>query len=80
MCTVTLSFNDKDKAANEHLAALLNTGLFVQINRHEDLDIDYSDPMLYEDSIPLLRRQPTYGPLEGLAHGSRRELVLFLFH
>ena len=43
MCTVTLSYNEKDKVASEKLAALLSTGLFVQLNRQEDLDIDYTD-------------------------------------
>lgn len=48
MCTVTLSYNKNDKAAGEKLAALLATGLFVQVDSQEDLDIDYSDSTLYE--------------------------------
>lgn len=64
MCTVTLSFNEKDKAANEKLAALLSTGLFVQLYRQEDLDVDYTDPTLYEDSVPLQEEKEFYSPEE----------------
>ena len=64
MCTVTLSFNEKDKAASEQLAALLSTGLFVQLVRHDDLNVDYTDPMLYEDSVPLLEEKDYYSPEE----------------
>ena len=64
MCTVTLSFNEKDKAASEQLAALLSTGLFVQLNRQEDLNVDYSDSTLYEDSVPLLEEKDYYSPEE----------------
>lgn len=64
MCTVTLSFNEKDKAASEQLAALLSTGLFVQLNRQEDLNVDYTDPTLYEDSVPLLEEKDYYSPEE----------------
>ena len=64
MCTVTLSYNGKDKVASEKLAALLSTGLFVQINRQEDLDIDYTDSMLYEDSLPLPEGKEFYSPEE----------------
>lgn len=64
MCTVTLSFNEKDKAASEQLAALLSTGLFVQLVRHDDLNVDYTDPTLYEDSAPLLEEKDYYSPEE----------------
>ena len=64
MCTVTLSFNEKDKVASEKLAALLSTGLFVQLNRQEDLDIDYTDPTLYENSAPLPEEKEFYTPEE----------------
>ena len=64
MCTVTLSFNEKDKAANEKLAALLSTGLFVQLYRQEELDVDYTDPTLYEDSVPLQEEKEFYSPEE----------------
>ena len=64
MCTVTLSFNEKDKAASEQLAALLSTGLFVQLVRHDDLNVDYTDPTLYEDSVPLLEEKDYYSPEE----------------
>ena len=39
MCTVTLSYNEKDKVASEKLAALLSTGLFVQLNTKEDISL-----------------------------------------
>ena len=64
MCTVTLSYNENDKVASEQLAALLSTGLFVQLNRHEDLDIDYTDPTLYEDSVALPEGKDFYTPEE----------------
>lgn len=49
MCTITLSYNENDKVANEKLAALLGTGLFVQLHRHEEIALDYSDSALFED-------------------------------
>ena len=49
MCTVTLSFIEKDKVASEKLAALLSTGLFVQLNRQEDLGVNYADTTLCLD-------------------------------
>ncbi|MBQ4387353.1 MAG: hypothetical protein II822_07115 [Prevotella sp.] len=64
MCTVTLSYNEKDKAANEKLAALLATGLFIQLNKQADLDIDYSEPSLYEDSVELPDDKDFYTPEE----------------
>ncbi|MBO4315965.1 MAG: hypothetical protein J5867_08410 [Prevotella sp.] len=64
MCIVTLSYNDKDKVASEKLAALLSTGLFVQLNRQEDLDIDYTDSKLYENSAPLSDEKEFYSPEE----------------
>ena len=64
MCTVTLSYNEKDKAASEQLAMLLSTGLFVQLNRQEDLDIDYTDSRLYENSVPLSEDKEFYSPEE----------------
>ncbi|MBR5062650.1 MAG: hypothetical protein IKX24_11000, partial [Prevotella sp.] len=63
-CIVTLSYNDKDKVASEKLAALLSTGLFVQLNRQEDLDIDYTDSKLYENSAPLSDEKEFYSPEE----------------
>ena len=64
MCTVTLSYDEKNIAASEKLAALLSTGLFVQINTHDDLDIDYSDPSLYEDNISMQEGKEYYIPEE----------------
>ena len=58
MCTVTLSFDKNDKVASEKLAALLGTGLFVQLDSQEELDIDYSDQSLYEDD-------PSFHELKG---------------
>ena len=68
MCTITLSYNEKDKVASEKLAALLSTGLFVQLNRQEDLDIDYTDSTLYEidPSLPEINRDLTPQELEAL--------------
>ena len=64
MCTVTLSYNENDKAASEQLAMLLSTGLFVQLNRQEDLDIDYTDSKLYENCVPLPDGKEFYSPEE----------------
>lgn len=64
MCTITLSYNEKDKAATEKLAALLSTGLFIQIERQKDLDIDYTDPSLYDDCAPLPEEKEFYTPEE----------------
>ena len=64
MCTITLSYNEKDKAATEKLAALLSTGLFVQLDKQKDLDIDYTDPSLYDDSSPLPEEKEFYTPEE----------------
>lgn len=68
MCTVTLSYNQNDKAAIEKLAALLSTGLFVQLDSQEDLDIDYSDQSLYEPdpSFPEIDKDMTPEELEQL--------------
>ncbi len=51
MCTVTLSYDAKNVKAQQALTALLSTGLFTQMATPEedDMDIDYSDPWLYED-------------------------------
>ena len=53
MCTITLSYDKNDKVASAKLAALLSTGLFMQLDSQDDLDIDYSDPSLYEQD-PLM--------------------------
>ena len=68
MCTVTLSFDKNDKVASEKLAALLGTGLFVQLDSQEELDIDYSDQSLCEDdpSFPKIDRDLTPEELEQL--------------
>ena len=64
MCTVTLSYNEKDKLANEKLAALLSTGLFVQLNKQEDLDLNYDDTVIYEDNCPMTEEKEFYTPEE----------------
>ena len=64
MCTVTLSYNENDVVASKKLAALLSTGLFVQLNKHDDLDIDYSDQLLYENTIPAIEEKDYYTPEE----------------
>ncbi len=68
MCTVTLSYNQKDKQAREKLDALLSTGLFIQLDRHDDLDIDYTDSSLYEidPTLPEINRDLTPQELEEL--------------
>ena len=53
MCTITLSYDKNDKVASAKLAALLSTGLFMQLDSQDDLDINYSDPSLYEQD-PLM--------------------------
>ena len=50
MCTITLSYNENDSVASQKLAALLSTGLFIQQEAPKELDIDYSDQSLYEES------------------------------
>ena len=66
MCTVTLSYDKNDKVANAKLVALLSTGLFVQLDTQEDVDIDYSDPSLYEvdPALPKIDRDMTPEELE----------------
>ena len=66
MCTITLSYNGNDKVATEKLAALLSTGLFVQLDSQNTPDIDYTDPTLYEvdSSLPDISRDLTPQELE----------------
>ena len=68
MCTITLSYDKNDKIASAKLAALLSTGLFLQLDTQDDLDIDYSDPSLFEDdpSMPVVDRDLTPEELEKL--------------
>ena len=54
MCTVTLSFDGNNALAQQQLQILLSSGLFTQISTVDELDIDDSDPQLYEEeSLPL---------------------------
>lgn len=65
MCTVTLSYNNHDQLANEKLAALLSSGLFAQVNVQNDMDIDYSDSSLYDDSdVSFHLEKDSYTPEE----------------
>jgi hypothetical protein len=66
MCTITLSYNENDSVAAEKLATLLASGLFVQLDAPRELDIDYSDPSLYEDDgLPALPEgKDSYTPEE----------------
>ena len=65
MCTITLSYNENDSVASQKLAALLATGLFVQLDAPQELDIDYSDPSLYEDDDLILPEgKDSYTPEE----------------
>ena len=61
MCTVTLSYNKNDEAAVKSLATLLATGHFVQLDAEDDLDIEYSDPSLFEEvpDFPDIDREMT---------------------
>ncbi len=43
MCTITLSYNANDARACEHLAVLLNTGLFVQLEEEQQKNRVYVD-------------------------------------
>lgn len=64
MCTITLSYNENDKVASEKLAALLSTGLFVQLN-NEEIDFDHSAPVLFEeDNMDLACEKEEYSPEE----------------
>ena len=65
MCTITLSYNENDIVASQKLAALLATGLFVQHEAPKELDIDYSDPSLYnEEDLALPKGKENYTPEE----------------
>ena len=65
MCKITLSYNENDSAASEKLAALLATGLFVLHDESKELNIDYSDAALFEDSqIALPEEKDSYTPEE----------------
>ena len=51
--------------ASEKLAALLATGLFIQQDASTELNIDYSDPSLYEDNLMALPEgKDSYTPEE----------------
>lgn len=54
MCTVILSYDGNNALAQQQLQVLLSTGLFTQIGADDELDIDYTDPQLYEEnSLPI---------------------------
>ena len=58
MCTVTLSYDGNNALAQQKMAELLATGLFVPAEdfQHEDEfpGLDFNDPLLFEDdSLPL---------------------------
>lgn len=54
MCTVTLSYDGNNALAQQQLQVLLSTGLFTQIGIDNELNIDNSDPQIYdEDSLPI---------------------------
>ena len=68
MCTVTISYDKNNKVASEKLAALLGTGLFVQLDRHDEIDIDETDRSLYDidPSLPGINNDLTPEELERL--------------
>ena len=76
MCTVTLSYDSNNAQAQQQLAALLSTGLFMQIGAEDELDIDYTDPQLFEDdNIPLPSdRNLSLDELEELVVADIREI------
>ena len=68
MCTITLSYNENNKAAKAKLAALLNTGLFVKVDDSRNTDIDYSDSALYDldTELPVVSKDLSPEELEKL--------------
>ena len=59
MCTVTLSYDDTNIMAQQQLAALLATGLFMQLPVKEEEPfpgLDYNNPNLWkeDDDLPPL--------------------------
>lgn len=70
MCTVTLSYDNKNSQAVGQLRALLATGLFTELNKEEEelAEIDYSDPWLWEEhgDLPLPKDKETFTPEEVL--------------
>ncbi|MBQ9190348.1 MAG: hypothetical protein IJ142_01945 [Bacteroidaceae bacterium] len=53
MCTIKLSYDQKNAEARQMLESLFKTGLFVLLEGDDSLVIDYSDPWLYEDHDDL---------------------------
>ena len=49
MCTIKLSYDQKNAEARQMLESLFKTGLFVLLEGDDSLVIYYSDPWLYED-------------------------------
>ena len=76
MCTVTFSYDNKNEQAQQQLAALLSTGLFMQVGKEEELNIDFTDPQLFEDdNIPLpLDRNLSLDELEQLVVADIRSI------
>lgn len=68
MCTIRLSYDQTNAKARDMLATMIDSGLFhVSEAADEDLDIDYSDPWLYEDHgdlPPLPAGKETFTPEE----------------
>ena len=59
MCTITLSYNENNKAAAEKLAVLLSTGLFEKLDV-EELDIADTD----DERMTLSLDKESYTPEE----------------
>ena len=59
MCTITLSYNENNKAAAEKLAVLLGTGLFEKLDV-EELDIADND----DEGIAWSLDKESYTPEE----------------
>ena len=74
MCTIRLSYDQTNAKARDMLATMIDSGLFhVSEAADEDLDIDYSDPWLYEDHgdlPPLPEGKETFTPEEVRTHHS----------
>ncbi len=74
MCTVTLSYDPNNVLAQQSLSALLATGQFIV---DKDIDIDDSDPWLYEEDgdLPIpLDRNLSLDELENLVVADIRSI------
>ena len=71
MCTVTLTYDSNNVLAQQEVAKLRATGLFIDIredkSKEEFPGLDYNDPYLWEDHedmLPLPKGKDTFTPEE----------------